>query len=237
MEPHGPICLPAGVPEENVSIFLILCVYHEKEALPKVLAHHLPYVDGAIVAHDGPCTDGSIKAAAATPKVFCCETAERRGYCEPVREEARRFALNKGATWGVILDADERWNTPLLENLRRIVTAAEASAELLQEVITGFLINRVTVFLPEGIVPPLTTDWQLRLVRLDAGYFSDVIHTNMTLLSGRAPMLPLIYGIDHVNDLTRGAEKTARYHTVVRHLMVQYNHDAEVMEHLRAALR
>lgn len=200
-----------------MKIAMLLVVYHEEERIVGCVEHHLLYFDDVIVVHDGPCSDRTIQLASERG-AHCWETPEREGYCEPVREMARKRALMGGASWGAVIDADERWSPELLKDLRVLCTQFDLAE------VTCAAINRVTHFLPEGSWPTRIDDLQARLFRLDSGTFSRIIHTNVHLTRGR--MIDLLphdkYYIDHFNVYDDFKEKEPRYTSIAKGLLPNY---------------
>ena len=213
-------------------IAMLLTVYKEEKAIAECIEWHKTYVDEIILIHDGPRVDDTIPIATSLG-ARCYETAERRGYCEPVREEARRQALLHSCDWGIVVDPDERWSLPLLKVLRQLADAAD-----LQQ--TGlYVINRITYFLPEDAHPTMTNDPQARFFRLSMGRFSDIIHTNVTVRRGGIIDLTHLtetHHIKHWNVMADFVEKGERYSRIARDLLKQYADNPLAVKHLRACI-
>ena len=210
---------------------MLLVVYHEEARIEECLRHHLPFFQTIIVVHDGPCSDATTQIAKSLG-VSCWETAEREGYCEPLRGIAQHHAKQAGAEWGAVIDADEKWSPTLLKDLPRLC------AQFDREGTTCAAINRTTIFLPDGSYPTRTEDLQARLFKLDAGLFLDLIHTNVHLLKGRMVKLPDdgAYSIAHINVFKDFDEKSLRYREIAERQLTQHEPGTWQHSHLLTVL-
>jgi hypothetical protein len=208
---------------------MLLAVYKEEAQIEDLISHHAPFVDEVICVHDGPCADNTMRLAGALG-AYTEETAEHYGYCEPVREFARKRAILRGHTWGIVVDADERWSLNLLQSLPTILKTAERGGR------NHLVINRVTHYTPEGTLGDRLEDPQTRAFKLVDGFFTNVIHTNVYVPGGEFWTLPSDLYIEHWNSLEGLKEKGVRYVRIAQELLVMYP-DGSIARHLRRAIR
>ncbi|HWF20373.1 MAG TPA: glycosyltransferase family 2 protein [Verrucomicrobiae bacterium] len=113
-------------------IFALIAFRDEEQHLPGLLSHLRDYVDG-FVGFDDCSLDHSAKIARGEPKMLevlqrKTPSADHRFEIEN-RRDLLKTATKKGADWVLCCDADERFETRLLEDLRKLI--AEPPAEVL----------------------------------------------------------------------------------------------------------
>ena len=203
------------------SISFLIVVHNEADLLEGRLRQVDPYVDEIVVVHDGEPEDESVNIARRfTDQVI---VAPYQGYCEPQRQVGLEQCR---ADWVLVGDADEVFAVEFLRSLYQKARQAEKAG------CDGIVLNR-----HEFNLGPNEISEQLRFFRREAGYFTDIIHTNV---SGIDKKLRL-EGVQLVHysrtdgptaDRLALAEKTRRYAAVQERLREKYQDDPQVLEHL-----
>ena len=205
-----------------VKIAILMGAYHEAARIGATLEAHLPYVDGAYVVHDGPCSDESLYIARRLG-ANTLETAEREGYGDPVFDLARQRALADGYDWGLILAPDQRYTPTILKHMRELI---------LECIANGFvgIYMKVRTLLSGKLV---REDDQVRIIQLNKTRWYCIIHAGLDLVD------PCLDITDRTNMHLRHAslplepEKKARYLAVAKQQLVQY---PQWREHLEAVI-